>query len=328
MKRLALAFGLFVAPCLAQDAGAGRAEPARVDPALEARLSAPNRIVRAGAKIELVLTVEAKKPTEVDATVLGGLDLETLVVDQPGVSFKDPCAGRVKMGVGARIERRIEIDMSKIGVATSATGSTLQRVVFTWPGLPGASTSVEVAPDLSQVSIDDLDLTKTKVMLVTNYGQMVARFFPDKAPNHVKNFVKLSKDGFYDGTRFHRVVKSFMIQGGCPNTKAGATGRPGTGDPGYRVAAEFNDVKHVRGVLSMARSADPNSAGCQFFVMHGEAKSLDGGYTAFGQLESGADVLDKICDVTVKPQEFGEELSAPVTPVHLHAAIVLPVFKR
>ena len=122
----------------------------------------------------------------------------------------------------------------------------------------------------------------------------MVEFWPDVAPNHVRNFLKLAQSGFYDGTAFHRVIKNFMIQGGCPNTKEGATGEPGTGDPGYRIPAEFNDVKHVRGILSMARSSDPNSAGCQFFVMHGEAPGLNGQYTAFGQLESGLETLDKI----------------------------------
>ena len=309
MKRLALALACFVAPAFAQDPAAAKGETARVDPALEVRLTAPNRVVRAGAKIELVLTIEAKKQTEVDATVLGGLDLETTVADQPGASFKDPCEGRIKMGPGARIERRIEIDMSRIGtnVAASASAGNLQRVVFTWPRLPGASTSVEVAPDLAQVSLDDLDLSKTKVMLVTNHGQMIVRFFADKAPNHVKNFIKLAKDGFYDGTRFHRVIKGFMIQGGCPKGD-------GTGGPGYTIKAEFNDVHHARGVLSMARSQNPDSAGCQFFVCHGDAAFLDGKYTAFGKLVEGDDVLEKIATASVQP---GGERSKPVTPVKI-----------
>jgi peptidyl-prolyl cis-trans isomerase B (cyclophilin B) len=156
---------------------------------------------------------------------------------------------------------------------------------------------------------------------------MVVRFWPDKAPKHVRNFIKLSKEGFYDGTKFHRVIKDFMIQGGCPNTKEGATGRPGTGSPGYTVPAEFNkDIRHVKGVLSMARSSDPNSAGCQFFVCHGDASSLDGSYSAFGTLDAGYDTLEKIVNVRVEPNDMGEP-SSPVEPVHLYAAVVLPVKK-
>jgi peptidyl-prolyl cis-trans isomerase B (cyclophilin B) len=156
---------------------------------------------------------------------------------------------------------------------------------------------------------------------------MTVGFRPDKAPNHVKNFVKLAKEGFYDGTKFHRVVKGFMIQGGCPNTREGAKGMPGTGNPGYSVNAEFNDIRHERGVLSMARSQDPNSAGSQFFVLHGTAPHLDNQYSAFGQLVSGLDTLDKIASVPVRQQPQGGETSAPVEPVHLHQAVVLPAFK-
>src|SRR5690606_12636313 len=115
-----------------------------------------------------------------------------------------------------------------------------------------------------------------------------------------------------------------MLQGGCPNTKEGDTGIPGTGNPGYTLKAEFNDVKHERGVLSMARSSHPDSAGSQFFIMHGKAPHLDGQYSAFGILESGFDTLDRIAEVRVRPNESGEP-SMPVEPVHLHAAIVLPV---
>jgi peptidyl-prolyl cis-trans isomerase B (cyclophilin B) len=151
-----------------------------------------------------------------------------------------------------------------------------------------------------------------QVRIQTEVGDMVAEFFPDKAPRHVENFIKLAREGFYDGTRFHRVIPGFMIQGGCPNTKDGANGSPGTGDPGYKIDAEFNDVKHVRGVFSMARSQDPNSAGSQFFICHDAASSLDGKYTAFGRLLEGEDTLDAIVGAPCKP---GGEGSSPVEPV-------------
>lgn len=128
----------------------------------------------------------------------------------------------------------------------------------------------------------------------TNQGKIVIGFLPDKAPNHVANFKKLASEGFYNGLKFHRVIPGFMIQGGCPNTRDGASGMPGTGNPGYAIDAEFNDTKHVRGILSMARSASPNSAGSQFFVMVANAPHLDNQYSAFGYVIEGMDVADKI----------------------------------
>lgn len=132
-------------------------------------------------------------------------------------------------------------------------------------------------------------------VIKTSEGEMVAEFWPDVAPKTVENFKKLAREGFYDGTAFHRVIKGFMIQGGDPLTKdESKQGRWGTGDPGYKIPAEFNKKSHERGVLSMARSADPDSAGSQFFICHGAPKFLDGQYTAFGKLIKGDDVLEKI----------------------------------
>ena len=145
----------------------------------------------------------------------------------------------------------------------------------------------------------------------TTAGPMTFEFFPDKAPGHVENFVKLAEKGFYDGTGFHRVIKGLMIQGGCPQGT-------GTGGPGYQIKAEFNDTKHVKGVLSMARSQDPNSAGSQFFVCHGDASFLDRQYTAFGRLTADPEnvaTLDKIANAPVVSSR-GEN-SKPVTPVKI-----------
>lgn len=133
-----------------------------------------------------------------------------------------------------------------------------------------------------------------QAVIKTRHGDITLEFFSDKAPNHVKNFLDLARKGFYNGTTFHRVIPGFMIQGGCPNSKPGATGTPGTGGPGYHVDAEFNDTKHKRGILSMARAANPNSAGCQFFIMASDYPSLDGQYSAFGRVVSGLEVVDKI----------------------------------
>ena len=132
-------------------------------------------------------------------------------------------------------------------------------------------------------------------VIKTSEGTMIVEFYPDLAPNHVANFKKLAKSGFYDGQCFHRVIPGFMIQGGDPNTKDDAKKDSwGQGGPGYTIKAEFNSRHHARGILSMARTPDPDSAGSQFFICHADAGSLDNQYTVFGNLLKGFDVLDKI----------------------------------
>ena len=135
-----------------------------------------------------------------------------------------------------------------------------------------------------------------RATIETRLGSIEIEFLPDKAPGHVKNFCDLARKGFYDGTTFHRVIPGFMIQGGDPNTKdaQGSRGRHGTGGPGYTIKAEFNDVSHKRGVVSMARSSDPNSAGSQFFICVKDYPSLDRQYTAFGRVVKGIETADAI----------------------------------
>ena len=141
-------------------------------------------------------------------------------------------------------------------------------------------------------------------VIKTTEGEMVVEFWPDVAPKTVENFKALAKKGFYDGTCFHRVIKDFMIQGGDPLTKEPSKEAMwGTGDPGYKIKAEFNDRHHDRGVLSMARSNDPDSAGSQFFVCHGNPRFLDHQYTAFGKLIKGDDVLEKIATTKTHPPD-------------------------
>ena len=130
-----------------------------------------------------------------------------------------------------------------------------------------------------------------------SWGDIQLKFYPDLAPNHVKNLVTLAKDKFYDGTTFHRVIPGFMIQGGDPNSKDNDRSRHGTGGPGHHVNAEFNKTPHKRGTLSMARAQDPNSAGSQFFICVADANFLDGQYTAFGEVVSGMEVVDRIVNV-------------------------------
>lgn len=156
-------------------------------------------------------------------------------------------------------------------------------------------------------------------VIKTGEGEMVAEFWPDLAPKTVENFKKLAREGFYDGTAFHRVIKGFMIQGGDPLTKDETKqSRWGTGDPGYKVKAEFNDKAHVRGVLSMARSNDPDSAGSQFFICHGDPRFLDKQYTAFGKLIKGDDVLEKIATTQTVPGD------RPVKRVNVESVKIVP----
>jgi peptidyl-prolyl cis-trans isomerase B (cyclophilin B) len=135
-----------------------------------------------------------------------------------------------------------------------------------------------------------------QAVIETKFGEIEIELLPDKAPGHVRNFLDLARKGFYDGTTFHRVIPGFMIQGGDPNTKDTKASRSmhGTGGPGYTIKAEFNDTRHARGVLSMARSQDPNSAGSQFFICVAEATFLDRQYSAFGRVVRGMEVADKI----------------------------------
>ncbi|TKS59937.1 MAG: peptidyl-prolyl cis-trans isomerase [Nitrospira sp.] len=147
---------------------------------------------------------------------------------------------------------------------------------------------------------DVSEKTQVKITVTSKglpVGEIVLRFFPDVAPGHVKNFVKLSKEGFYNGTTFHRVIPGFMIQGGDPNSKSPDRAPHGMGGPGYKVKAEFNSKPHKRGIVSMARSNDPDSAGSQFFICVAEANFLDWQYTVFGEVVSGMDVADKVASM-------------------------------
>ncbi len=137
-------------------------------------------------------------------------------------------------------------------------------------------------------------MAETKATIETKFGAIELKFFPDIAPNHVNNFIDLAKKGFYDGTTFHRVIPGFMIQGGDPNSKNPDKSSHGMGGPGYQLKAEFSSRHHKRGTLSMARAANPDSAGSQFFICLADAPFLDKQYTVFGEVTSGMDVVDKI----------------------------------
>src|SRR5437660_9670783 len=167
--------------------------------------------------------------------------------------------------------------------------------------------------------------TSNEVAVIkTNEGEMVVQFWTDAAPSTIENFKKLARSGFYDGTIFHRIVKGFMIQGGDPNSKDPAKENSyGQGDPGYKIKAEFNDHSHERGVISMARGPDPDSAGSQFFICLAPVRRLDGQYTTFGKLIKGADVLEKIGEIPVTRNSAGET-SKPTKRVVIESVKIVP----
>ena len=135
------------------------------------------------------------------------------------------------------------------------------------------------------------------VSIETNFGNIVFKLLPEVAPETVRNFEKLAGTGFYDGTLFHRVIPGFMIQGGDPNTKQPDKSNWGMGGPGYNIKAEFNSTSHRRGIVSMARAMDPDSAGSQFFIVTTDSTFLDGQYTVFGEVIEGMEVADKIVNL-------------------------------
>ena len=167
--------------------------------------------------------------------------------------------------------------------------------------------------------------TSNEVAVIkTNEGEMVVQFWSEAAPNTIENFKKLARQGFYDGTIFHRIVKDFMIQGGDPNSKDPAKENSyGEGGPGYNIKAEFNDHGHERGVISMARGPDPGSAGSQFFICLAPVHRLDHQYTTFGNLIKGEDVLGKIGDTPVTKNSMGEP-SKPTKRIVIESIKIVP----
>lgn len=154
--------------------------------------------------------------------------------------------------------------------------------------------------------------------LHTSAGEIDIRFFSDVAPNHVKNFIDLAQKGFYNGTKFHRIIPGFMVQGGDPNTKTTNTSSWGTGGSGTNLKAEFNAITHKRGIVSMARSNDPNSASSQFFIVVKDSTFLDRQYTVFGEVTKGMDVADKIVNAPRNAQD------RPDNPVSIESVKIRP----
>ncbi len=155
---------------------------------------------------------------------------------------------------------------------------------------------------------ENIKLENNKIAVIeTDKGIIKFKFYPDEAPKTVENFIKLANDGFYDGIKFHRVVPGFVVQGGDPNSKDDDPTNDGQGGPGYTIEAEFSELQHVDGTVSMARKSDPNSAGSQFYICLGRQSHLDGQYTVFGQVTEGLDVVHKIEKGDVMNKVYIEE---------------------
>ncbi|MFP5245540.1 MAG: peptidylprolyl isomerase, partial [Thermoanaerobaculia bacterium] len=175
---------------------------------------------------------------------------------------------------------------------TATTTETATTATTATPDTAATATTASAAPAGQE---SNMSAYENKVVeLHTSAGQINIRFFPDVAPNHVKNFIDLAQRGFYDGTKFHRVIPGFVIQGGDPNTKSGDPSTWGTGGAATNVKAEFNPVPHKRGIVSMARSGHPDSASSLFFICVADVPNLDNQYTVFGQVTKGMEVVDTI----------------------------------
>jgi peptidyl-prolyl cis-trans isomerase B (cyclophilin B) len=190
--------------------------------------------------------------------------------------------------------------------------------------IASALIAAAVAEEKKEISPMPTSTSNEVALIKTSEGEMVVQFWTDAAPKTIENFKKLAREGFYDGTIFHRIIKGFMIQGGDPNSKDPAKENSyGQGGPDYKIKAEFNDHPHDPGVISMARSADPDSAGSQFFVCLAPIHRLDHQYTTFGKLIKGDDVLEKIGNTPVERNSQGET-SKPTKRVVINKIDIVP----
>jgi len=199
--------------------------------------------------------------------------------------------GRIELSPGTDVQLRIPLERALPDSDTFDVAYGMERAQRVF-----AFTPVPKTDFMNAASVTDERLAGYWAVLQTDQGAMVAEMWPDVAPGHVRNFLDLCQSGFYDKLSFHRVIKGFMIQGGCPQGTGGGNGP-------RRLTAEFNARKHVRGVLSAARTNDPNSASCQFFVVHAPSPHLDGQYTGFGTLVAGFPALEAIANTRVGAQD-------------------------
>ncbi len=218
----------------------------------------------------------------------------------------------------APAENKAATEAPEPGAETAQAADATDATDATEEAATEATDAAEAEPEQEMTDKPDSYYVDKIVELNTDAGVIAIRFFPDVAPNHVKNFIDLSESGFYNGTKFHRIMPGFVIQGGDPNSREGDPSTWGTGGSGKKLKAEFNSIHHKRGILSMARSADPDSASSQFFVCVADAGALDNQYTVFGEVSSGMDVVDKV----VAGPRTGPRNDQAVEPVTIKEAVV------
>jgi cyclophilin family peptidyl-prolyl cis-trans isomerase len=222
-------------------------------------------------------------------------------------------SGSIELPAGFKLIGKVDLSAALAGKKDFTLACSIDGA----EGKPVEVSTLTRAPaGLDFTKMPPADLANYRVLLHTNRGNVVLKMWPDVAPEHVRNFLDLAYTGFYDGTKFHRAIEGFMIQGGDP------TGT-GSGQGKRTINLEPSQKKHERGVLSMARSSDVNSASCQFFIMHGANSGLDGKYSAFGEVVSGMDAVDKIATAPKTKQKQGNEVSSPIEPQVLERALVV-----
>jgi peptidyl-prolyl cis-trans isomerase B (cyclophilin B) len=267
----------------------------------------------------------AEFPVKVELSASTAEELPVWMAEPAGFSVNGKPLGkrssaRLQLAAGAKLT--LEFDLAPALAEAGAGGREFKLGYADGKGGPEISVSYfEAAPaGLDFMKMEPAELANYQVLMTTNRGLMRFEMWPDVAPGHVRNFLDLSYTKFYDGTLFHRVGPGFMIQGGDPNTKSANPGSWGTGNGPRMLKAEFSTKHHEKGVLSMARGTDNDSASCQFFVMHGVNPGLDGKYSVFGKLLDGNETLDAIAkspgsgidQATVRPREPQKILSALV----------------
>lgn len=279
-----------------------------------------------GDKLVVDYSLKVNKDTSILPSILCGAGIELYVGGKSLGAVVEAPDGESMMAVhkGMSFEGKLPLDVNDLVRKSKLKLTQTDSLELSLGFGPTARAMIKVVPDMSDVPLDKLDLSKTEVVIFTDFGLMVAKFFPDKAPNHVNRFVGLAQKHFYDGIQFHRIVRGFMVQGGDYHTRA--PGSPSDMGAQPAMKAEFNDIKHVKGILSMARTNDPNSASAQFFIMHGRAPYLDNNYTVFGQVVKGLDVIDKLANQPVGRGPGGEN-SKPIKPVYIRKMLVLGVPK-
>jgi peptidyl-prolyl cis-trans isomerase B (cyclophilin B) len=252
-------------------------------------------------QVELELTVPPGGAT-IDAWML-----TAAAFTADGKPLGERKKGKLELPGGFTLSGRVDLGEALEGDADFTLGYAGDKSTVSVQALRSAPT------DVAFMDVPLEELSGYRVLLKTNRGDIVVKVWPEVAPQHARNFLDLAATGFYDGTTFHRVIPGFMIQGGDP------TGS-GSGNGPRMLPLEPSERPHVRGVLSMARGNDPNSASCQFFIMHGTARHLDGSYSAFGEVTSGMDVVDAIATT---PTRRGGENSKPMEAQVIEKAVVI-----